>query len=78
MVGAEHCLCDAAWMGTGLKILASLAFLIAVVSPAGQLAPFGTHEPGYIVFGRLMAMRAIQSGGLLLRFFVEKVSLVHG
>jgi len=51
---------------------------ISIVSATGQLALFGAHQPGHIVFGRLMAMRAVKCGGLLLRFFVEKVSLVHG
>src|SRR5882724_12998354 len=50
---------------------------IAVVGAAGELPFLGADHPGHFVFTRLVAMRAVESGWLLLLSLVEKVAFFH-
>ena len=50
---------------------------IALICSSGKLSLLGAYQPVHFILVRLVAMRAVQVRGLLLRTLVEKISFFH-
>jgi hypothetical protein len=71
---ADHEIVFSHHVGTGF----GEAGAIALIGAAGELAFFGTDQPGDFIFARLVAVRTVERCWFLFWPFVKKFALFHG